>query len=119
MFWTKYKRDRVIAAVRKYRKALLLTHWDVGIVFDEKKDPEFDAHVHPDNVYQKATITFHPGTWKNIDPIVKHELMHLVTEPMVDCSARLHRGDHVTMHEINHTCERVTDHITKILSDLG
>lgn len=79
------KRD-VVAAVKYYKRALVLDHWTIDIDFDEDCGKGAEAEIFTSKDYPSATMLIAPG-WQEweatyLGTTVLHELLHCVVKPM-------------------------------------
>lgn len=80
--------------------------------------PDTSACVNIVTAYKKVVITIHPlfseSTEQEQLETLKHEMLHIVTDPMFELSYQLRSGTLVTQKHITDTWEAVTEHLVKI-----
>ena len=102
------KRERaVLALVRRYRRAIGLTNWDIHVRFEP--DPA-GAACNADDEYLRATLTFDLTRIPAGEEaeFVRHELLHAVTWELLRVAEHLAQDDRVALESVRAASERCT-----------
>ena len=122
--WTKKEMDYIESLIIKYKKVLKLQDWRIEFIFQngEVADDENykDVAVIDINIsYLTATIEFKPffikriqiDSKKIIKPTIKHELCHILTEPLYELACTSFKS----AKELERIREQLTEKISKLI----
>ena len=117
--------DKVYKLVTKYKKLLKLDHWNVVIKLRpvNPDNSEVAAQITVQTDYLWAVLTVYDLAFEkskesspmDLDHIIKHELCHIITQPLVDSCYNLINGKLVTPREIEHQREVMTESIARVI----
>lgn len=120
---------RVRAWVRAWADRLLLHAYEIVAVFEERASPEDKNNSSSDSIIRAETISnlpyldvvikFWPAFFEQSlfvqERQVAHELCHILTQRLKNCSWHLAHGDNVTWREVKDTNETLVDHLATAL----
>jgi len=105
--------------ILKHQKKLRLDLWNITFDFSETEGNGRQAcEILITQAYYQAHITIYPWGLKNMnemDHMIKHELCHIITEPLYYFCIDLLNSKLRTFDQIEHERERMTEHIARII----
>lgn len=111
---------RVERLVKKYKKVLHLTGWDITFEVFDCGVLESAAEVMVLPAYMSAHIKVDGNAFKpmnNIDHIICHELCHCLTEPMFRAYIDMLNGKFTSPDTVNDMRETLTEQISRLVRD--
>ena len=106
--------------VTKYRDMLRLNNYIITVITNfvpHESNPMTMGTCQTDHQYLVATIELYPLAFRDevtLKEVIKHEVSHILTEPLSELCDNLHSGVLVTPREIQVETERLTETISRL-----
>ena len=112
------KRLKVAKYIKKYTGLMRLQDWNIDFEIIEGSFEDSTAAKTSINLdYLKAKITVYDGAFDDgyIEHVIKHELSHILTEPLYMFCYNLLNSQMVSHHQIETERERLTERIARLI----